>query len=71
MTATERSKSHQFTSRVSAPNVLQGMMQLEQANTRAKAANRVALDAGKRMLLNKKRKGCNRYYKPRELDRML
>jgi hypothetical protein len=30
-----------------APNVLQAMMQLEQAKTRAKAANRVAMDAEK------------------------
>ena len=47
------------------------MIQLDQGKTRAKDANRVALDAGKRILLNKKLKDCNRYYKPRELDHML
>jgi hypothetical protein len=47
MTATERSQSQQFTSRVSAPILLQAIMQLEQAKTRAKAANRVAMDAEK------------------------
>ncbi len=40
--------------------MLQGMIQLDQAKTRAKDANRVALDAGKRILLNKKLKDCNR-----------
>ena len=47
MSATDRSESHQFTFRVSPPNVLQAMMQLEQAKTRAKAANRLALDEEK------------------------
>ena len=49
-----RGKNHQFNSRASAAavtpdaqNVLQAMMQLEQAKTRAKAANKVALHAEK------------------------
>jgi hypothetical protein len=55
-----------------APNVLQAMMQLEQAKTRAKAANKLALDAEKEKDASEQEvQCCNSCYKPRELEHML
>jgi hypothetical protein len=45
------------------PNVLEAIVQLEQARTRAKAANSLLWTRRrKRMLLNKKCKDCNSCY---------
>ena len=53
-------------------NVLQAMMQLEQAKFAQKPQTRLLCTCRiKRMLLNKKCKGCNSCYKPRELEHIL
>jgi hypothetical protein len=54
-----------------APNVLDAMVQLEQARTREKPTTSLLWTRRrKRMLLNKKCKDCNSCYKPRELEHM-